>query len=508
MARVRGEMGVTAGLRWTAVCCCVLLAAACGDDDTGDGGAGSGAGNGGEAGSASPGGGRGGQSSGAGTGGRAGNAGRGGGGSGAAGTQGGSGTSGGNAGSDAGTPDAAVDSGTDGGDPQPATVCKAPVAATNAGNECPAGDPVALELDLVRSGMSVPVLVTHAPDDEERLFVVERNGKIIILDAQTGDPIDEFIDLTDTIITNSSSNDDERGLLGLAFHPDYPADPRFFVAYTANGPNGLQDVVESYEVSSADPNVADPDSGQPIIRIDDFASNHNGGMLAFGTDGCLFYGTGDGGQGDDPQANGQDLNEPLGKMLRFDVDNPTAAAPGNMPGAGVPHIWDYGLRNPWRFSFDRETGDLYIGDVGQGAWEEVDVEPKGSGQKNYGWKVTEGNHCRPGQANCDQTDVDAMEAAVDEYPHGSGDDCVVGGYVYRGDDIPSLKGWYVYGDNGAGRKIRAFVWDGEGRCNDETLVLSQRDSITTGADITGFGEDARGELYVTTSNAVHRIVAQ
>jgi glucose/arabinose dehydrogenase len=194
-------------------------------------------------------------------------------------------------------------------------------------------------------------------------------------------------------------------------------------------------------------------------------------------------------------------------MLRLDVDNPDATAPGNLPG-GFAHIWDYGLRNPWRFSFDRNTGDLYIGDVGQGAWEEIDVEPAGSGQKNYGWPAAEGNHCLSGGCT-----LSNYEPAVDEYPHASGNDCVVGGYVYRGSAIPSLQGYYVYGDNGPGaggrRTIRAFVWDGNGRCGDETIELSSRDNITLAGEIASFGEDNAGELYITTtSGQLYKLQAQ
>jgi glucose/arabinose dehydrogenase len=223
-------------------------------------------------------------------------------------------------------------------------------------------------------------------------------------------------------------------------------------------------------------------------------------MLAFGPDGCLFLGSGDGGGSGDPNGNGQRTDTPLGKILRVDVDNPTTAAPGNLAGAGYPHIWDYGIRNPWRFSFDRMTGDLYIGDVGQGAWEEVDVEPKGSGGHNYGWNEAEGNHCYGG--SCTLGD---FVGAVDEYAHANNDNCVVGGYVYRGTRIPSLQGWYLHADNGSNR-IRAFVWDGAGACR--PFTLSDRDSISVDGDITSFGEDAAGEIYVVTSTSVYRIDPQ
>jgi glucose/arabinose dehydrogenase len=277
----------------------------------------------------------------------------------------------------------------------------------------------------------------------------------------------------------------------------------------------LQTRVSRFTVSGnpVTSNVADDTTEFNLLTVDQPFDNHNGGDLHFGPDdGLLYIALGDGGSGGDPGDRAQDPLELLGKMLRLDVDLAAPHIPPSNPFVGDPstldEIFSLGLRNPWRFSFDRMTGDLYIGDVGQGAWEEVDVETKGDGNKNYGWKIAEGNHCRPGQANCDMTDLDALVGAVDEYAHADGDDCVVGGYVYRGSGIPSLQGWYVYGDNGPGRKIRAFVWDGEGRCGDRTIVLSERDNINLSEDITSFGEDANGELYVTTSSNVYRIDAQ
>jgi glucose/arabinose dehydrogenase len=414
-------------------------------------------------------------------------------------------------GTDASTTDAGGDAGTGGAG---ATVCRAPEPAPSAGNACPSSDPVPLRAELVRSGLSVPVFVTHAPGDATRLFVVERGGRIVILDPASGDEIADFLVLDDPPLWAGSGASAENGLLGMAFHPDYPEDPRFFVNYTAMAPQRMTRV-SVFEVSADDPNAADASSEQVLLDFGQPQGNHNGGMLAFGHDGCLYVGTGDGGGANDswpgiPEGNGQNLATVLGKLLRLDVDDPNTGAPGNLQGAGVPHIWDYGLRNPWRFSFDRQSGDLYIGDVGQGAREEVNVEPRGTGHKNYGWKIAEGSICRPGgPASCN---MNGLEPPVDEYPHGSGDDCVVGGYVYRGSTIPSLQGWYVYGDNGPGRRMRAFVWDGQDRCGDRTIVFGtgsrSGDNLAVNADITSFGEDAAGELYVTTTSAVYRIVAQ
>ncbi|MDH5671589.1 MAG: PQQ-dependent sugar dehydrogenase [Myxococcales bacterium] len=391
------------------------------------------------------------------------------------------------------------------------TVCKAPVAATNPGNTCPDQSPAPLEATVVGSGLALPVWVTAPPGENQHIYVLERgmgaggDGRIVILDRDSGTEVSTFLSLP---VASTSSAGSELGLLGLSFHPDYPADPRFFINYTASGDFGTETRISAFEVSAADPFVADADSEVVLLRFDQPQSNHNGGMLAFGPDGCLFVGTGDGGGSGDvgtghaSEGNGQSLDTEHGKILRLDVDAPDGAAPGNLEGAGIAHIWDWGIRNAWRFSFDRETGDLYIGDVGQGEWEEIDVEPAGSGLRNYGWPIMEANHCY-NAASCDQA---GLTLAVDEYPHGGGDDCVVGGHVYRGSAIPSLGGYYVYGDNGSGRKVRAFVWDGAGRCGDQTLELS--DQLTVDGDILSFGEDGLGEIYITTSaGTVYRIEA-
>jgi glucose/arabinose dehydrogenase len=312
----------------------------------------------------------------------------------------------------------------------------------------------------------------------------------------------------------AASGNGEYGLLGLAFHPDFPEDPRIFLNYTIDSAGGDppgsfgRTRVASYEVRSDDPDSVDLATEQVLYEMVQPQGNHNGGMLAFGPDGCLFVGTGDGGNSNDmgsghsSQGNGQDLDNGLGKILRIDQDDPENAPPGNMSGAGEPMIWDYGIRNAWRFSFDRETGDLYIGDVGQGAREEIDVSPKGVGNVNWGWPILEGTACGP-IGDCD---TDGLEPPVHEYGR-SGGDCVIGGYVYRGSEIPSLVGWYIYGDNGPGRHIRALTWDGTSSC-DDPLLLHDRDGLDLPSDISSFGEDAQGELYVTTiGGGVYRFEA-
>jgi hypothetical protein len=235
-------------------------------------------------------------------------------------------------------------------------------------------------------------------------------GSIVVVDRD-GQNLGEFLDVQVT------SGFNEQGLLGLAFDPRYQDNGRFFINYTIDDGFGVQTRIESYLVSASDPNVADPTSQELLFSFDQPQQNHNGGMLAFGPDGCLFASTGDGGGGNDPNGNGQMLSTPLGKLLRFDPDDPDNGAPGNL-SAAVPHIWDYGLRNPWRFSFDRMTGDLYIGDVGQDHWEEVDVEPAGTGQVNYGWKVMEGMHCRGATGAPTGCDTSGLTLPVDEYVTG------------------------------------------------------------------------------------------
>jgi len=468
--------------------CMMIAALGCSGDDTGDGGTGGGAGAAGATGGSG------------GTGASGGAGGTGGiqvtGGTGATGGAGGSGD-------DAGL-DGGQDAGHDAG--QQTTRCVAPTTNASSGNTCPAaGTMPSIKATEIAMGLTRPIYVLAAPGDATRLFVVEREGQIKIIDRMNGNAVlsPAFATVPMLLSSGVGSGGGEQGLLGMAFHPDYPTDPRFFVHYTdSNGDT----MVRSFEVSSADPNLADLSKGGPIVAVPQPESNHNGGTITFGPDGCLYVGLGDGGSGNDPHGaigNGQNLDitnavtgqDPrLGKILRFDVDAPTTGAPGNLAGAGIPHIWDYGIRNPWRFSFDRQTGDLYIGDVGQDAREEVNVEAKGTGKLNYGWKITEGTVCRPGGGACVMT---GLTPPVDEYLHGGGDDCIVGGYVYRGTNIPALQGFYLFADNGSSKNVRAFVWDGAGRCNDETVVLTPQLTNISG-DITSFGEDSSGELYITS----------
>ena len=352
---------------------------------------------------------------------------------------------------------------------------------------------MSVALKLVTNDLKRPVFVTHAGDGSGRIFVVEKGGTIaIVRDGQRAP--NPFLDITDLIRSSGS----EQGLLGLAFHPDYKNNGRFFVYYTAtNGDNTLA----SYKVSS-DADVADPATGTVMFAEADPAPNHNGGMIAFGPDNYLYVGLGDGGSGGDPWGNGQNRNALLGKLLRLDVDH---AAPYAIPqdnpwpsgGDARPEVWAYGLRNPWRFSFDRATGDLYIGDVGQGQYEEIDFQPAGEpGGRNYGWNVREGMHCY-NESSCE---TNGFVDPVAEYSHAQG--CsVTGGYVYRGPAMPQFQGNYVYGDYCSG-----LIWTLKQTAPGQ---WAQSDLLDSGRGISSFGEDEAGELYLTDigDNGLYQFVA-
>jgi glucose/arabinose dehydrogenase len=350
-----------------------------------------------------------------------------------------------------------------------------------------------VNLKLITNDLKQPVFATHAGDDSGRLFVVEKGGTIaIVRDGQRAPK--PFLDVTSLVTSRGS----EQGLLGLAFHPDYRNNGRFFVYYTAqNGDNTLA----RYQVSS-DPDVADPNSGVVLFAVPDPAPNHNGGMLAFGPDKYLYVGLGDGGSAGDPWGNGQNRNVLLGKLLRLDVDKGDPyGIPADNPWPSAsdarPEVWAYGLRNPWRFSFDRATGDLYIGDVGQNQYEEIDFQPAGTaGGRNYGWNTREGLHCYQAQ---DCATADLVEP-VAEYSHEQG--CsITGGYVYRGAAVPQLQGRYVYGDYCSGliwtlRQAAPGQWE-------------QRDLLKSSRSISSFAEDQAGELYLTDigDNGLYQFVS-
>lgn len=356
-------------------------------------------------------------------------------------------------------------------------------------------DPNAFQLaaEPLARGFQQPLFVTHAPDGRGRLFVVQQGGLIRIVNG-TETVAEPFLDVRSIVRAGG-----EQGLLGLAFHPRYGENGRFFINYTQR--NGANTVAE-YR-ASADPNRADGNSGRILLAIEDFAANHNGGMLVFGPDGYLYIGTGDGGGGGDPQRTAQDLGALLGKMLRIDVDQGEPyAVPADNPFVGRagarPEIWAYGLRNPWRYSFDRATGDLWIADVGQNALEEINLQPAGSrGGENYGWSITEGTACFRPRDGCDTT---GLTMPVVEYGRDAG--CsVTGGYVYRGNAHPTLDAGYVYADYCSGR-IWTLTRTADGAWQPAALLRLD-------ARISSFGEDEAGELYLTAHNTgvIYRLVA-
>jgi glucose/arabinose dehydrogenase len=333
-------------------------------------------------------------------------------------------------------------------------------------------------------GFQRPTFVTNAGDGSGRLFVVEKAGDIrVIQDGQLlPDPLLDIRDLVD-------SEENERGLLGLAFHPDFAHNGRFFVAYTAAGSEA--DTLAEYQLTQG-ATSADPATGTVLLAIPDKFSNHNGGMLAFGADGYLYMGTGDGGSQDDPDGNGQNLDALLAKILRIDVDSARPyAVPSNNPFASEStahgEIWAYGLRNPWRFSFDRQTHDLWIADVGGSRREEIDFQAAGdAGGTNYGWSVIEGSLCLKPATNCDTS---GKTPPIYEYSHDDGSCAVIGGYVYRGSAIPDLEGTYLFADY-CQAWLRGIRRDG----GKATVVALG----TAPQGLSAFGEDEAGELYAVS----------
>ncbi|MGH7548448.1 MAG: PQQ-dependent sugar dehydrogenase [Gemmatimonadales bacterium] len=369
--------------------------------------------------------------------------------------------------------------------------CALVACAGNPPGPPPPGETGSLELQLVASGLSDPLYLT-APAGDPRLFIVEQVGRIrIVQNSQL--LITPFLDITARVGAGG-----ERGLLGLAFHPSYAATGYFFVNYTDN--NG-DTRIERYTVS-ADPNVADVNAAKLILFIPQPYANHNGGLVMFGPDAKLYIGMGDGGSGGDPENRAQNPDSLLGKLLRIDVDagDPYAIPPDN-PFAGTSNgrgeVWALGLRNPWRFAFDGGAGGglLYIADVGQNAWEEVNVAPARQGGLNYGWRMMEGAHCY----NPNPCSTAGLLLPALEYGHGSG--CsITGGFVYRGSRSPSLVGHYFYSDYCAGW-IRSFTY--------ANGAVAQRTSWTLNVslgNVLSFGEDSAGELYVLTGGGrVYRI---
>lgn len=356
------------------------------------------------------------------------------------------------------------------------------------------------------SGLVRPIGVFHAPGDTGRIFVLEKQGRIRIVDLNTNTLVaTPFLDV-DTITGGGTSTSSEQGLLGLAFHPDYANNGLFYINHTNNSGDT---VVAEYQVSG-NPDIADSNSRRQILFVDQPFSNHNGGWIDFGPDGFLYVSFGDGGSANDPGNRAQDITDQrLGKMLRIDINgddfpadpNTNFAIPASNPFVGIAgddEIWAYGLRNAWRNSFDRETGDLWIADVGQNAWEEVNIQPAAStGGENYGWRCYEGNTafnttgCAP---------ANTMVFPMKVYSHSLG--CsIIGGYVYRGCRMPENHGEYFYADF-CSSTIWSLRHDGAGGFTDfqtRTADLAPGGGLSI-TSITSFGEDANGEIYICDQN--------
>lgn len=416
----------------------------------------------------------------------------------AAGTGGSGGTGGAGAGAAGagvgGTPGAGAGGGASGGSggAAPSALCGEAIGSSSA----------KLRLLPGTGKLGQPVLAKNAPGDDTRLFIASKDGKIRIFAG--GKLADEpFYEVPDLTVG------DEQGLLGLAFHPGYATNGRYFLHYSGKGG---QTVVEE-RVRGANADRADGGAGKTILTIDQPESNHNGGSLEFGPDGMLYLGMGDGGGGGDqhgPKGNGQNLDTLLGKLIRIDIDKPAdgkayGIPAGNLTIAGArPEIWDYGLRNPWRLSFDACTGDLWIGDVGQGAWEEIDFAPKGVGNHNWGWRAREGKHCFDKAQCTSDAPQEGMTDPVLEYAHANGRCSVAGGYVYRGSAIPGLRGTYFFGDFCTHEIFTSKRTNGVA-----SEAVNVTDAIGGSAigNILAFGQDNAGELYVTTTSGVYALEA-
>lgn len=349
---------------------------------------------------------------------------------------------------------------------------------------------ISLGVQEVAGGFSNPLFLTSPPGDS-RLFVVEQDGRIKII--KNGQVLaTPFLDITARVGSGG-----ERGLLSVAFHPSYATNGFFYVNFTDLAGNTR---VERFTVSS-NPDIANASSSKLILAVTQPFPNHNGGLSVFGPDGMLYIGLGDGGSGGDPQGNGQKLSTLLGKILRIDVDHGDPyAIPSDNPFVGQSgargEIWAYGLRNPWRFAFDKPGGLLYVADVGQDRFEEVDVVESNAKGVDYGWNIMEGSTCFV-TTSCNQTGLE-MPALV--YDHSNGECSITGGYVYRGSIITDLIGHYLYSDYCAGF-LKSFRYQNGRATEQRTYTIGNIGSITS------FGQDASGELYLTSSNGkVYRIV--
>jgi glucose/arabinose dehydrogenase len=349
----------------------------------------------------------------------------------------------------------------------------------------------AFQTELLVDGLTAPVQLVHANDGSGRMFIVQKGGQVLVL--KDGEVLPEpLLDISGQISTGS-----EQGLLSIALHPDFAENGAFFIDYTDNEGNSQ---IERWQISADNPDRADPESTVMLLSVDQPYANHNGGLLLFGPDGYLYIGFGDGGSGGDPEGNAQNLGTLLGKILRIDVDGTEEDLPYAIPDDNPfldrddarSEIWAYGLRNPWRFSFDRDTGDLYIGDVGQNAIEEADLAPAGQGGLNFGWVILEGPTCFL-EEDCDQT---GLTPPFFWYNQDDGGCSITGGYVYRGEAIPDLTGAYLVGDYCSG-----YLWVVDPESGEASAPIETEISISS------FAEDADGELYlVDLGGAIYKIV--
>jgi len=399
------------------------------------------------------------------------------------------------------TASASTDAASPSADPSPSVTAQAPTA-TPAPSTPPASGGIAAEpgplaLETVAEGLRAPIGFATATDGW--LLVHERDGRVLAIDP-VGGPVREVLDISDRVLGGG-----EQGLLGLALHPDWPETARGFVHYTdRNGDTVIAELAGRIDNGAP---FLDPRTESVLLRVEQPFANHNGGQLAFGPDGYLYIGLGDGGSGGDPLGNGQNPGTLLGSILRIDVGalagGPYAIPPDNpfADGGGAPEVALIGLRNPWRFSFDPTTGQLWIADVGQEAWEEVNrLDPVADIGANLGWNVMEGTHCYGG-TGCS---TDGLMVPIAEYDHGSG--CsVTGGAVYRGSAVPSLWGWYLFSDYCSGL---LFGVRSDAEPPGDGTALTPRILLETGTNVSAFGVDSAGELYLADieDGTVYRIV--
>lgn len=346
--------------------------------------------------------------------------------------------------------------------------------------------PPSISLQAIATGFSSPLDLEQPPDNSGRLFVVEQGGFIKIIQSGTVLP-QPFLDVSSKIVPNSAGT--EMGLLGVTFHPAFQQNRKFYVNYVRLNAGQIQSVISEFQARAANPNMADPASERILLVANQVSNfpNHKAGQLAFGPDGFLYFGLGDGGGAGDPFGHGQDTNILLGKIMRIDVNSTSPGLPYAIPadnpfanGGGLPEIFAIGFRNPWRFSFDHASGRLFVADVGQDKFEEVDIVQKGG---NYGWNTMEGMHCFNPPSGCNMT---GLQLPIVEIPHPEGQ-AVIGGFVYHGTALAGLQGQYIFGD------LNGRIW---------TLLENPPGTFTrtllnnTGLTISSFGQDQSGELYV------------